>query len=140
MAKKKQQQCPRCGRPVLSTAKDAPCPACLMEQVMDTQSDVSGVDEAGRPMAGASRGEAPPRPEDIAPLFPQLEIAECLGRGGMGVVYKARQPRLNRWVALKILAPGRERSPAFAERLATCSASAPTLGSNSGMPCSPMVT
>lgn len=47
----------------------------------------------------------PPSPEELSTRLPNLEITEVLGHGGMGVVYKGRQPFLDRTVAIKLIRP-----------------------------------
>ena len=91
------------------------CPQCLLKGVISSAHDAvkAAPGEATAAYAGPSTA---PAVADLAPLFPQLEIIELIGQGGMGAVYKARQPTLDRFVAVKILPPEAGKDPAFAER------------------------
>lgn len=48
--------------------------------------------------------------------MPDLELHGCLGRGGMGLVFRARQVRLDRYVAVKLMNPELAKSEEFAQR------------------------
>ena len=100
-------KCPTCGDPIDPNAPAGLCPKCLLKGGLPSRTPTVDFVETFT---------APPV-EDVRKLFPHLEVERLIGQGGMGAVYLARQPALDRPVALKLIRR-RVNDPTFVERFA----------------------
>jgi WD40 repeat protein len=104
---KTERTCPRCGLVFVSEKLDGLCPACLFSSLFaESDADDSKAfweeEESDSPNA---EGGAAPTAFPAAPVrrFSHFELLEELGRGGMGIVYRARDVGTDRIIALKVL-------------------------------------
>ena len=112
--------CPKCGAEIPADAPEGGCPGCLLESGLDLLDKEAVVpparDEPGRwnePPLAATRSE---RLVEMPGELGDYELLEELGRGGQGVVFRARQKSLNRIVALKVISLGQWASEAHVKR------------------------
>jgi serine/threonine protein kinase len=102
-----ENHCSVCQAPIPAGAPEGLCPKCVLGGVA-----LASAPEDGDPTVGRDV----PSIERVAAAFPQLEVLGLLGRGGMGFVFKARQPHLDRLVALKLLPEDLALKSHFTER------------------------
>ena len=88
--------CPQCQNPVSEELPGGLCPTCLMAAAARVSATAVTATHSQLPKNLA------PSVEAIADLFPELEVLELIGQGGMGAVFRVRQKNLDRIVAIKV--------------------------------------
>ncbi len=117
--------CPKCGAEISADAPEGGCAGCLLETGLGLLPDapVAAGDHGGfaenleaNAAAAGRHSKKVARAAEMLGELGDYQLLEEVGRGGQGVVFRARQKSLNRTVALKIISLGQWATKAHLQR------------------------